>query len=85
MISRLDEDATHTPGEARTVATLITLPQAAVALGESLDVVRKLLKERPDVANRIRRIGPNLRILGPAEVELVRGALAARRAAKVGN
>ena len=49
-----------------------------------MDVLRKLLRERPDVANRIRRVGPGCRILGPVELELVRRALADRRAKTVG-
>lgn len=60
--------------------TLMTLPQAALALNASLDTLRKLLRERPDVAAQIPRLGPQLRVIGPAELELVREALADRRA-----
>jgi hypothetical protein len=54
--------------------TLLTLPQLAVALGLSLDYVRRRVRSDPSLARYIRRAGPS-RCVESSDLDAVRTLL----------
>jgi hypothetical protein len=64
------------------MSKVLSLPEASMALHVSLDRLRSLLKLHPDVDAQLPRLGGRNRLVGPEQLELLRGLLAEGPAAK---